>query len=205
MSFENIISLTEVILTAIGLIMVVFGWIIPYYQNLKIEKKRKVEELELQKMRWEKEFIEEQISKLYGPISVLLQEQSILFEHILEMFGRRKVFMEDQCSIKDLTEDEQKIWMHYVNTYKIPSNNKVLEIIRNNRHLVYKSEMPESFFRYLDYSLGWELLDNQKRNDVPNYYEYYYRFNFPRDFAQYVNSTLLILQERKEELMSKTQ
>ena len=154
MSFENIISLIEVILTVIGLIMVAFGWLVPYYQNLKIDKKRKAEDLKLQKMRWEKEFIEEQISKLYGPISVLLQEQSILFERILQMFGRREIFKHDQYSIKDLTEEEQKIWMHYVNTYKIPINNRILEIIRNNRHLVYKSEMPECFYRYLDYSLG---------------------------------------------------
>ncbi|MBQ2968464.1 MAG: hypothetical protein IJE10_10145 [Clostridia bacterium] len=160
--------------------------------------------MNLQKMKWEKDFVEEQISQFYGPISMLLREKRLLFERILEMFGRRKVFLENQTRISDLTDDEQKIWIHYVNTYKIPIDKKIIEIIRNKHHLIYNSEMPECFHRYLDYALGWELLDNQKRNDVPNYYEYYYCFNFPKDFRIYIDNTLSLLQNKKEEIIRKT-
>lgn len=202
MGFEQIISIIEVCLTAIGLILVIFGWIIPHNQNIKMENLRKKEDLIFRKTQWEKDHIDSQISEFYGPISALLQEQDILFERILYMFGRRHIFSKNQTSIKDLPENEQKIWMHFVDTYKIPLNHKIIEIIRNKKHLIYKSEIPECFYKYLDYTLGWELLDNQTQNGIPNYYEYYYCFNFPQEFRIYINSTLDLLMKCKEELVS---
>ena len=201
MIFEQIASIIELSLTAIGLILVVFGWIVPHNQNVKLEAQRKKEELEFRKIQWEKEYIDTQISELYGPISALLKEQKILFERVLFMFGRRSVFSKNQNSINDLPEEERKIWIHFVDNYIIPINLKILEIIRNKQHLIYKSEIPDCFYKYLDYALGWELLDNQKRNGVPNYYEYYYSYNFPRDFRLYINDTLLVLLKRKKELI----
>lgn len=56
---------------------------------------------------------------------------------------------------------------------------------------------------YLDYTLGWELLDNQKRNKVPNFYEYNYLYNFPVDFEKYINDTLNLLLNRQAELTGK--
>lgn len=40
MSFEQSVSVIELLLTFISLILIVFGWIIPYYQNIKIEKQK---------------------------------------------------------------------------------------------------------------------------------------------------------------------
>ncbi len=52
----------------------------------------------------------------------------------------------------------------------------------------------------MDYALGWELLDNQKRNNVPNFYEYRYLINYPVEFVEYINKTLGILLRRQSEL-----
>lgn len=205
MTFEQIISIVEVCLTVIGLVLVVFGWIVPHNQNIKLENRRKKEDLVFRKIQWEKDHIDAQIAEFYGPISDLLQEQDIIFERILYMLGRRHIFSKSQTSIKDLPENEQKIWIHFVDTYKIPINHKIIEIIRNKKHLIYKSEIPECFYKYLDYTLGWELLDNQKRNNVPNYYEYYYCFNFPQEFRNYINNTLDLLLRRKQELLGATE
>ena len=128
MGFEQIISIIEVCLTAIGLMLVIFGWIIPHNQNIKLENLRKKEDLIFRKTQWEKDHIDSQISEFYGPIYALLQEQDILFERILYMFGRRHIFSKSQTSIKDLPENEQKIWMHFVDTYKIPLNHKILHL-----------------------------------------------------------------------------
>ena len=54
MSFEQIISIISVCLTAIGLILVIFGWIIPHNQNIKMENLRKKEDLIFRKTQWEK-------------------------------------------------------------------------------------------------------------------------------------------------------
>lgn len=54
---------------------------------------------------------------------------------------------------------------------------------------------------FQSYALGWELLDNQKREGVPNYYEYYSRINFPREFKNYIEETLKILLKIQAELL----
>ena len=61
----------EVALTLIGLVLVVFGWIIPYKNSIKAEEIRARNELEMERIRWEKELIDKQISNLYGPIYVM--------------------------------------------------------------------------------------------------------------------------------------
>ncbi len=204
MNFDQVVKVIELLLSFVGLIFVVFGWIIPYRQNIRIEDSRKKNEIVFRQKQWEKEQIDKQIAEFYGPISALLQEQNILFERILYTFGRRHVFSKDQTSLSDLPEDEQKIWAHYVDTYKIPLNNRIIEIIQSKKHLIYKSEIPTCFDVYLDYALGWELLDNQKRHGVPNYYEYYYCYNFPKEFSVYINNTLRVLLKRQAELIGET-
>ena len=204
MTFDHMIDLIGLAFTAIGLLFVVFGWLIPYRQNIRIEEERKNTENAIRQKQWEKEQADRQISEFYGPVSALLQEQDIRYKRILYMFGRDQVFKKDQ-TLSDLPENEQRTWMHFVDTYIIPSNNKIVEIIRNKKHLVYNSEIPACFMTYLDYTLGWELLDNQKRNGVPNYYEYSYAFDFPVGFTHYINETLKVLLKKQSELMGETQ
>lgn len=204
MNFDQVVKVIELLLSFVGLLFVVFGWIIPYRQNIRIEDSRKKNEIVFRQKQWEKEQIDKQIAEFYGPISALLQEQNILFERILYTFGRRHIFSKDQTSLSDLPEDEQKIWAHYVDTYKIPLNNRIIEIIQSKKHLIYRSEIPTCFDVYLDYALGWELLDNQKRHGVPNYYEYYYCYNFPKEFSVYINNTLRVLLKRQAELIGET-
>lgn len=78
---------------------------------------------------------------------------------------------------------------------------KMVEIMRNNLHLIYNSEIPTCYKNFLDYSLGWELLDNQKRNGVPNYYEYHYVFNYPAEFNRYIRVTLETLLNEQAALL----
>ena len=66
---------TELILSAIGLVFVIFGWIIPYNQTKKEENKRREFELDITRRQWKKDLIDKQISNLYGPISSLLNSQ----------------------------------------------------------------------------------------------------------------------------------
>lgn len=197
---EIIFKIIELCLTVIGLIFVVFGWIIPYKQSLKSQEKEKEYEIAFQKNIWKKELIDKQISQFYGPISSLLREDSIRFHLVLDEMGRMHVFENGKDKLSDLSEDDQKRWKHYIDTYKIPTQNKILEIIEKNKHLIYKSEIPTSFDRFMSYSLGWELLDNQFKNDVPNYYEYYFCYNFPYDFTIYINETLGLLLKIQSEL-----
>ena len=199
---DILLSLTPII----GLIMVVLGWVVTHYLSLKSESIRKRNEFEMEKIKWRKEFIDKQISELYGPIYALITEGDVMFSRILWQLGRRSVIPRDK-SFYDLPEDEQKIWIHYVDTYKIKSQMKMVEIMRNNLHLVYKSDLPTSlpYKIFLDYSLGWELLDNQKRNGVPNYYEYHYVFNYPEEFNRHIETTLNLLLKEQSALVKESE
>jgi len=200
-SVEIRFKIIEITIACIGIILVIFGWIIPYRQSIKAEALRKKNENEAEKIRWKKELIDHQIADLYGPIYALIIEGDITFSRILYQLGRRSIIPNDKSSFYDLPEDEQKIWIHYVDTYKIESQMKMVEIMRNNLHLIYNSELPTCYKEFLDYSLGWELLDNQKRNGVSNFYEYHYLFNYPVEFNRYIRMTLETLLNEQAQLI----
>lgn len=135
---EIIFKTIELSLTFTGLVFVIFGWIIPHRQFEKDEKKRKKFEEDIRQRQWKKELIDQQISKLYGPISVLLKEQDIRFSLIQYQMGKVYIFDKDQYKLSDLSEDEQKIWVHFVDKYILPTNQIIIDILENNQHLIYK-------------------------------------------------------------------
>lgn len=201
---EIILKCAEMIIAVVGLVLVVFGWIIPYKNSKKTERLRIEGKQELERIRWKKELIDKQISYLYGPIYALIMESDVSFSRILYQLGRQYVIPKDK-DFSALPENEQKIWKHYVDTYKIPNQMKMVEILRNNLHLIYDSEIPSCYKEFLDYSLGWELLDNQKRHGVSNFYEYHYAFNYPRSFNHYIRSTLALLLDEQAKLIKQTE
>ncbi|MCF2653318.1 hypothetical protein [Anaeromassilibacillus senegalensis] len=201
---EIIFKIIEISIAFIGLVLVIFGWIVPHRNSIKTEKTRIQNDKELERIRWKKELIDKQISNLYGPMYALIIEGEVSFSRILYQLGRRCVIPRDK-SFSDLPEDEQKIWKHYVDTYKIENQMKMVEIMRDNLHLIYNSEIPTCYKEFLDYSLGWEMLDNQKRNGVPNYYEYHYVFNYPTEFNHYIGTTLQTLLEEQGKLLKQSE
>ncbi len=201
---EIIFKIFDIIIAIIGLILIIFGWIIPYRHSIKTEKLRIENEKELERIRWKKDLIDRQISELYGPINALINEREVRISRILYQLKRDYVIPKD-TKFCELPENEQKIWMHYVDTYKIKNQMKIVEIMKNNLHLFYNSELPTCYKEFLDYSLGWELLDNQKRHDVPNYYEYHYVFNYPREFNSYFKTTLELLLNEQAKLIKQSE
>lgn len=201
---EILFKIVEMVIAMIGLSFVIFGWIVPYRNAIKMEKLRADNEKELERIRWEKELIDQQISKLYGPIYALIIEGNVSFSRVLYQLGRGYVIPKDK-SFYDLPENEQKIWKHYVDTYKIKNQMEMVKIMRSNLHLIYNSEIPPCYTEFLDYSLGWELLDNQKRKDIPNYYEYHYVFNYPAKFNRYIRTTLKVLLNEQAKLIKQAE
>jgi len=201
MYFYEIARIVELLLVLIGLFLIIVGLIVPYKQSVVSTKQQQEFEKKLLSAKWEKELIDEQISKFYGPIAELLREQALRKELICEQLGRRTIFQSGRDKFADWPESEQKIWIHFIDTYTIPTLNKVVKIIRNNTHLMVRSDMPNCFKMFMEYAIGFELLDNQKRNGVPNYYEYYYSYNYPRDFNLYIEQMLSMLLKRQNELI----
>lgn len=201
MTTENIIKIIELCMTFVGLVFIIFGWIIPNQQSKKAEVLRRENEIKAEKQRWHKEHIDKQISVFYGPISSILRQRNTLFNLLLYQLGRQCVFKAGQ-GIDDLPPNEQLIWKHYVNTCVLPSLKEISLIIKENIHLVHKSEIPTCFNTFHNYALGWELLHSQTEQNVPNYYEYHYSSNFPAEFTRYIDTTLALLLNEQARLIA---
>ncbi len=197
---NNSYQFIQIVLNIVGLLFVIIGWIIPYSTSLKTNEKNMEDEREFETIKWKKEQIDKQISKLYGPVYAILLENDIRFNRILHQMGRRTVFNENE-GIDSLSEDDQKIWIHYVEEYKVKGQMEIVKIIEANLHLIHNQEIPQCFAVFMDYAIGWDLLDNQKKNEVPNFYEYSYSFNYPREFTAYINDTLELLLNEQARLM----
>lgn len=196
---EIVLNIVEIVISFLAVIAVIFGWVIPCRQANKEELRRRESENKLEMRRWNKEFIDRQISELYGPLDEIVREQQITFDLILFQLGRKYVIPKDK-EFKDFPEREQNIWKHYVNTYSIPNQKKIVNILRSKIHLIYNSEIPSCVYNFLDYALGMELLDDQKKNGVENYYQYCYSYNYSKQFDSYISETLKILLNRQSEL-----
>ena len=72
---ETTLKIIEVVISAFGVLLIIFGWIVPYRQAIKQEANRKKNEDEAQKNRWQKEMIDKQISELYGPLSQIIRSR----------------------------------------------------------------------------------------------------------------------------------
>ena len=158
-----ICRIVELIFTGVGLLFIIVGWIIPFKQSLGLNDLNQKAQLKQVQRAWKMQLIDEQISKYYGPISAIIKEQSIIKQRIQYQIGRQVIFDNGKDRLADLTRDEQLIWKHFVDTYKIPLQHKIIEIMENNAHLAVHGEHDIYVDKFLDYVLGWELLDSQKQ------------------------------------------
>ena len=194
-------KIMELTISIIGLLLVVIGLILPFKQSVKLNQINQNNELEQEKRIWRMQLLDEQISKYYGPIYAILREQTIIKQRIWYQIGRDVIFNKGKNKLTDLSPEEQLIWKHFIDKYKIPMQHRIIEIMRDNAHLAIHGEHDIYVEQFLDYALGWELLDNQKKEGVPNYYEYYYCYNYPVEFNNYINNTLITLVKEKELLI----
>lgn len=204
LTFDVLSKILELIISVFGLLLVIVGLILPFKQSIELNKINQRDQLKQEKRVWRMELLDEQISKYYGPISAILKEQTIIWQRILFQIGRNVVFDNGKDKLSDLTPDEQLIWKHFIDNYKIPMQRRIIEIMRDNAHLAIHGEHDVYVDQFVDYVLGWELLDSQKREGVPNHYEYYYSSNYPGCFNKYINETLANLLREKETLIGES-
>ena len=202
LTLADIISIIEVIISIIGLVFIVVGWIIPYRQTIKLDKSNRAAQLLQTQREMKIKRIDEQLEKYYGPILALLREQSILWTRVHEQLGGGPVFESWQDKLSDLSPDKQKLWVHYVDTYKIPLQREIVNIMKTNAHLAESSVIQTAPYEFLAYVVGWELLDRQRRDGVPNYYEYHEAVNYPANFNAYIKQTFEKLKQERDKLLS---
>ena len=126
MTFDMITRIIELVLAGFGLLFIIVGWILPFKQSLKLNRLNQKAQLEQAQREWKMQLLDEQISKYYGPISAIIKEQSIIRQRIQYQIGRKVIFDKGKDRLADLAPDEQLIWKHFIDTYKIPMQHKII-------------------------------------------------------------------------------
>ena len=78
---------------------------------------------------------------------------------------------------------------------------------KSEMHPIYGTLLKSSViqtapYEFLAYVVGWELLDRQRRDGVPNYYEYHYSTNYPANFNAYIKETYSKLEQERGILLN---
>lgn len=197
LTFDEAISIFNILISVVGLLFVIVGWIVPYRQSIKLDKQNRKASLQQTQREMKIQRIDEQLSKYYGPILAILKEQDIIWQGLCEEVGRTYIFKSIDAPLNSLEPDNQKRWVHFVDTYKIPMQRQIADIMKENAHLAEVDITQTAPYEFLSYVVGWEMLDRQKKDGVPNFYDYNYPRDYPANFNKYIKETFdKLLQER---------
>lgn len=190
LDYDLILNIINTILTALSVIFIIFGWIIPYKQSQKQQKEQRKYDESISEKQYNKEKIDEQISKLYVPLYTISMENKIQINILLKKLNRNYVFAKGE-TINNLTESDLVLWINFLKNHFVPNLNRMKEILNNNIHLIYEPNLPSSYQRFLKYTLKLTTDLNLYLND-PNidHSNSFVDENYPNDFDIYINKTL---------------
>lgn len=120
------------------------------------------------------EYLEEQLFKLYGPISILLHMNKALLK--LRFNPETKTFS---------NAVPEALWQDVRDNVIRPNNFRIVRLLKKNFHLLEGSDIPDSVVRFIVHA---EVFAVQHKHNLAN--ETYLKdFSFPVEFEQYIFST----------------
>lgn len=167
----------------------VLGWVINHILSSRSERKRA-------RLTARLSHIEQQLSKLYGPLAFLIYEGKATFSDLLQSLGRSYVFRGDE----QLPDDELRLWLFWVDHDFMPRNDKIQSVLSMNSHLITGQELPESYIRFLDHHNSWRLVHERWKIDGIEY-PWHSKINWPVDFEDDVLTTFRRLMRTHSELV----
>lgn len=189
-NYDLLFNIINTSLSAISVIFIIFGWVIPYKQSQKQQKDQRHYEESTRFLQYSKNRIDEQISKLYVPLYSLSMENKMQINILLKELNRNYVFAKGE-TINSLNENDKLLWIDFVKNHFLPNLNRMKDILNNNLHLIFEYELPSSYQRFMKYTLklnsDLELYLNSSNND---YDTLFVEDNYPSDFDIYINKTL---------------
>jgi hypothetical protein len=160
--------MVEMIVDSLAIAIVAIGWIVSYAIGKRVEQRQS-----------QQTYRETQLGELYGKIYGLLVENQRAFTVVLNAFDRKFVFKGDQ----GLPAEEKEIWLYYVENHFLPNNREIVDLIKNNIHLLHGYRFPRSFLMFIDYTIEWEALHGLYRKNGRDY-PLHASGNFPREFQK---------------------
>ncbi|GAP13290.1 hypothetical protein LARV_01043 [Longilinea arvoryzae] len=120
------------------------------------------------------EYLEEQLFKLYGPISILL--------HMNKALLKLRFNLETNTYSNAVPE---ALWQDVRDNVIRPNNFRIVRLLKKNFHLLEGSDIPDSVMRFIVHA---EVFALQHKHNLAN--ETYLKdFRFPVEFEQYIFTT----------------
>jgi hypothetical protein len=142
MSIETI-SLTVTVLLAF------FGYLVTYWNNLRIEKRK--DQLNL---------INQKIAEFYGPLYILTETSKRAFE------ARRMLLESQGKNIDPKTDEEFAEWRIWLESVFMPLNLQIEELIKQKAFLIQEEKVPECMLDFITHVSGYKA-GLQKCKDTP--------------------------------------
>ncbi len=180
---------TAIVIAVIGALVSIFGWVVNSILNSKSQRR-------LDRLTFQIEHTRQQLQELYGPLTFLVIEGRQAYQDLLTALGRNFVFIEGM----HLPEHEQALWNFWVEHDFLPRNAKISALLANKTHLIEGKRMPESWVKFLEHAISWQLNHVRWENSQIGY-SWHSRVNWPGAFEENVISTFESLQERHAILM----
>lgn len=173
----------------IAAVVTMAGWLTSHVLQSQREQKAKKNEALLK-------FTEKQLEELYGPLAFLIIEGRRTFNDLLEIFGRKQVFVHGM----PLTEEELKIWMFWAENDFLPRNEKIKALLMCKTHLIEGDGIPDSYMTFLDHCNSWQINHLRwKKENVD--YGWRSKINWPKEFSENVLDTFNALRQRHASLV----
>lgn len=196
--YDLILNIINTILSGISVLFIIFGWIIPYKQSQKQQKEQRYYDKTIKSEQYYQDRVDEQISKLYVPLYSLSMENKMQTNILLNKLNRNYIFAKGQ-TINDLNDTDKILWIDFVKNHFLPNLNCMKEILNNNMYLIYESELPSSYKRFIKYTLRLNNdLELYLNSPNINNHNLFVEDNYPNDFDIYINKILdRLLQEQR--------
>lgn len=177
-------SQIQIILVIIAQLFTLAAVFITSYLNRRNSVQLIEQELRTRKRA---EYLEKQLFKLYGPISILLHMNKALL---------KLRFDPETNSFSNAVP--APLWQDVRDNVIQPNNFRIVRLLKKNFHLLEGGEIPESVMRFIVHA---EVFALQHKHNLDN--EAYLRdFRFPVEFEHYILSTTGQLKKEYLRLMA---
>jgi hypothetical protein len=180
---------TPVLLAIVAAAVSIVGWVTNYILTGRDERRKK--QLDVSQA-----YLESQLTELYGPLAFLIQESRTTHQDMLRSLGRTELFEQG----RELTDDELKLWLFWIENDILPRNEKIKELLTSKTHLIVGERVPQSYLDFLEHHDSWKI--NHMRWQKDNV-KYSWRSNrdFPQEFEEHVLSTFADLKAQHSGLL----
>jgi hypothetical protein len=159
-------SLSAGVAVAVGWAVTYVGWRKAHENNmnlekfkfdasLKVEQKKLIDSLNLDKTRAELKFVSDQIQFLYGPLFAAGRASGIAFSSFMHRYAPNRDAYFDGAK---RTQEELQIWRLWMIEVMMPLNLAMERAIIQNGHLMVGASMPRSFQDLLSHVASYKAV-----------------------------------------------